>query len=375
MTPSFQRWIFYINLPFIGIAFPFVFIFLTLHFKPTGLLNQLKRVDYIGTVLFICSTTSVLIPITWGGVSYAWSSWRTLVPLILGICGEVVFVAYEYFFAKEPLIRLRVFGNRTSSIAFLNDTIHGMILWCLLYYLPLYYEAVKNENEIITGISVFPETFTVAPVAVVTGITITKSGRYRWAIWAGWALTCLGMGLLYLMDVHTTTVQWIFLNLVSGIGIGLLFPSMAFAVQASSLNEDQAFAVTMFSFFRSFGQAIGVAVGGTIFQNQIAKKLMAYPLLAPNAASYSSDAAALVQVIKSMADDPSQQMQHADLVQAYADALKVVWIVMCALAAFAGLTSFLIKGLDINAPLNTEQGFSEQKRGRDPEKDEDAASR
>ena len=177
------------------------------------------------------------------------------------------------------------------------------------------------------------------------------------------------------MDVHTTTVQWIFLNLVSGIGIGLLFPSMAFAVQASSLNEDQAFAVTMFSFFRSFGQAIGVAVGGTIFQNQIAKKLMAYPLLAPNAASYSSDAAALVQVIKSMADDPSQQMQHADLVQAYADALKVVWIVMCALAAFAGLTSFLIKGLDINAPLNTEQGFSEQKRGRDPEKDEDAASR
>ena len=333
-------------------------------------MNQLKRVDYVGTVLFIGSTTSVLIPITWGGVSYAWSSWRTLVPLFIGVCGEIAFVAWEYFFAKEPLIRLRLFSNRTSSIAFLNDTIHGMILWTLLYYLPLYYEAVKNENEIITGISVFPETFTVAPVAVATGIAITKTGRYRWAIWSGWALTCLGMGLLYLLDVHTTTVQWIFLNLVSGIGMGLLFPSMAFAVQASSLSEDQAFAVTMFSFFRSFGQAIGVAVGGTIFQNQIAKKLMAYPLLAPNAASYSSDAAALVQVIKSMVGDPAQKMQHADLIQAYADALKVVWVVMCALAAFAGLTSFWIKGLDMNAPLSTEQGFTEPKKAADPEKEE-----
>ena len=46
---------------------------------------------------------------------------------------------------------------------------------------------------------------------------------------------------------------------------------------------------------------------------------------------------------------------------------------MCALAAFAGLTSLLIKGLDINAPLNTEQGFTEPKKVKDPEKEEDGA--
>ena len=327
---------------------------------------KLRRVDWVGSVLFIGSTTSLLIPITWGGVSYAWSSWRTLFPLIVGIVGLVAFVAYEYFVATEPLIRLDIFSNRTAAAAYFQTLIHGVILWCLLYYEPLYYEAVKDMSPILTGVSLFPETFTVAPAAMVTGIIITKTGRYRWAIWSGWVLTTLGSGILYLMDVDTTTVQWVFLNLVPGLGMGILFPSMTFAVQASQRNENLAFAVAMFSFFRSFGQSIGVAIGGTIFQNQIKKKLLAYPLLAPMAGEYSKDAASLVQIIKAMSSE--QATQKAQLIQAYADSLKIVYIVMCALAAVALASSFLIRGLDVNQPLNTEQGFANETK-RDEEKD------
>lgn len=76
---SAQRWIFYINFPFAGIALVIVPVTLTLAFKRTQLSEKLRRVDWIGSVLFIGSTTSFLIPVTWGGVSYAWDSWRTLV--------------------------------------------------------------------------------------------------------------------------------------------------------------------------------------------------------------------------------------------------------------------------------------------------------
>ncbi|KAG8527144.1 uncharacterized protein KY384_008573 [Bacidia gigantensis] len=362
------RWIFYINLPFIGIGVPFVYFFLKLNFIPQSMLTQLRRVDWVGSFLFIASSTSFLIPITWGGVNYAWDSWRVLVPLLLGVAGLAGFIAYEAYVAKEPLIRLGIFTNRTSAAAYFSTTIHGIILWCLLYYEPLYYEAVKSFSPVLTGVALFPETFTVAPIAVVTGIAITKTGRYRWAIWIGWLLTILGLGVLYLMDVDTTTAQWIFLNLVCGLGMGMLFPSVAFAVQGASKNEDLAFAVAMFSFFRAFGQSIGVAIGGTIFQNQIAKKIAKYPVLAPMAKEYSSDAATLVQVIKGMRGVPEQAEQYRDLVQAYADALKIVWIIMCALAAVAGASSLVIKGLGLDRPLNTEQGFSEKREG-DEEKD------
>lgn len=320
--------------------------------------------DWFGSFLFIASTTSFLIPITWGGVSYAWTSWRTLVPLCLGIAGLITFVAYEEVVAAEPLIRLVIFKNRTSAVSYISTVIHGMILWSLLYYLPLYYEAVKGFSPIVSGVALFPETFTVAPASVIVGILITVTGRYRWAIWSGWVLTVLGTGLLYLLEVHTSTVAWIFLNLVGGLGMGMLFPSMAFAIQASQTNEDLAFAVAMFSFFRAFGQAIGVAVGGTVFQNQMKMKLMAYPALASKAEEYSKDASSLVQVIKAMKDGVVKE----DLQHAYADSLKVVWATMCGLAAAGLIVSLWTRGLDMNKPLETEQGFIEEKKRRDEER-------
>ncbi len=274
-------------------------------------------------------------------------------PLILGTCGLIGFVFYEEYVATEPLIRLVVFKNRTAAVTYVGTFLQGMILWAQLYYLPLYYEAVKGQRPIIAGISVFPETFTVAPAAVVVGIIITKTGRYRWAIWGGWVLSILGTGLLYLLDVHTSTVQWIFLNLVSGLGLGMLFPSMAFAIQASSTNADLAFAIAMFAFFRAFGQAVGVAIGGTIFQNQMKVKLLAYPGLATKADQYSRDATSLVRIIKET-QDATLKLQ---LQQSYADSLKIIWVTLCGLCALGFLLSLWTKGLDLNKPLETEQGM------------------
>ena len=337
---------------------------LVLAFRVTSLADKLRRVDWIGSVLFIGSTTSFLIPISWGGVSYAWDSWRVLVPLITGIIGLAIFILFEEYVANEPLIRLDVFKNRTAAASYFETTLHGMILWCLLYYMPLYYEAVKGETPIMAGISLFPATFTVAPAAMVTGIVITKTGRYRWGIWSGWILTTFGSGILYLLDVNTTTVQWVFLNLVSGLGMGIVFPSVAFALQAATTNKDLAFAVALFSFFRAFGQAIGVAVGGVVFQNQLKKKLLNYPLLAPMANAYSSDASGLVQIIKEMQHGPAR----TQLIQSYADSLKSIWVVMTALAGVALLSSFLIKGFELDRALETEQGFKVAKRNADEEK-------
>ncbi|KAL9598908.1 MAG: hypothetical protein Q9219_004173 [cf. Caloplaca sp. 3 TL-2023] len=358
------RWIFWINLPFVAIALVFVPLFLRLAFKASHFTTQLARVDWFGSFLFIASTTSFLIPVTWGGVSYSWTSWHTLVPLCLGIAGLITFAAYEEVVAAEPLIRLVIFKNQTSAVSYISTVIHGMILWSLLYYLPLYYEAVKGFSPVISGVALFPQTFTVAPASMIVGILITVTGRYRWAIWSGWVLTVVGTGLLYLLDVHTSTVAWIFLNLVGGLGMGMLFPSMAFAIQASQKNKDLAFAVAMFSFFRAFGQALGVAVGGTVFQNQMKTKLLAYPPLASKAHEYSKDASRLVQIIRGMKDDVVKE----DLQHAYADSLKIVWMTMCGLAGVGLILSLWTKGLDMNKPLETEQPFIDQKKNNDEEK-------
>lgn len=142
-------------------------LFLKLNYQTSSFLAKLRRVDWIGMVLFLGSTTGFLIPITWGGVQYPWDSWRTLVPLLICAVGMVVFVIHQEYWAPEPLIRTSVFKNTTAAVTYAETVIHGIILWSVLYYLPLYYEAVKGLSPIMSGVALFPQTFTVAPAAMV----------------------------------------------------------------------------------------------------------------------------------------------------------------------------------------------------------------
>ena len=217
---------------------------------------------------------------------------------------------------------------------------------------------MKGYTPIVAGVALFPATFTVAPMAVITGITITKTNSYIWMIRTGWTVATLGLGLLILMDVGTSIPKFIFLNLVPGIGLGILFPALQFQLQAASTSEDMAFTVAMFTFFRSFGQALGVAIGGVIFQNQMVKKLKKYPRYAAQASELAKDAAALVQTIKKTPVGSDK----LDLQTAYTDSLRTVYIFICALAGVALFTTLFIKAYDINVALETEQGLVEKKK-------------
>lgn len=294
---------------------------------------------------------------------YSWSNWRTLLPFWVGVIGMTLFVYYENKCAKEPLIRFSIFSNTTSTLVYIQAFIHGIVLWCLLYYGPFFFEGVLGFSPMLSGVGMFPETFTIAPVAGVVGVLVSILGTYRWALWAGWALTCIGFGLLYIEDGHTPTLIWISLNIVPGLGMGMLFTSMAMAVFAASKPVDVAYAASFFTFTRTFGNCVGVAVGGAIFQNQIKINLKDYPLLTAMADQYSENSAALVEIIKIMPKSPMRDQ----LIQSYADSLKVVWATMSALSGIAFLCNFGIKAYTLKQALLTEQGFLNRRKVHDIE--------
>ncbi|CEJ57424.1 hypothetical protein PMG11_06118 [Penicillium brasilianum] len=343
------RWIFYINFPFIGIGAILLSCsggFLTAQGAFTV---QVRKIDFIGIALFIPSSASFLIPLTWGGVLYAWDSWHTLAPLIIGSVGLCVFAIYEWRIARLPMIPPAIFQNRTALISFGGYAVVGLLVWCCLYFLPLYYEAVKGFKPIMAGIALFPETFTVAPSGVIIGLLISRTGRYYWAICIGWCLSAIGTGLLCLLDTDTGTIAWIFLNIVPGVGIGMVLPSVALAVQASAATETMAIAVATSTSFRGFGQSIGVAIGGVIFQNRMKSNLLQYPALQALADKYSGDAASAVEVLRGMHDTHVKE----DLKQAYADSLKMVWAFCCGISVLMFFTSLFTKPYSLDRGLDT----------------------
>ena len=69
---------------------------------PTGtILQKLAKLDWIGNLLFVTSSTIIILGLTWGGDAYAWDSAAVLVPLILGVALMGLFFTYEAKGAKS----------------------------------------------------------------------------------------------------------------------------------------------------------------------------------------------------------------------------------------------------------------------------------
>ncbi|KAI8255549.1 Efflux pump FUS6 [Colletotrichum sp. SAR11_239] len=366
-------WIFWINLPIIAVGVVMIFFFLKQAKIPGDIAGKLARFDWLGSFLFTAGSTSFLFGISTGGVMYEWKSFRSLLPLVLGVFILVAFGVWELRFAKEPMIDKGIFNNWTMVANYIMTVFHGMILWSLLYFLSkkspyallplscfntdgsavLYYQAVKSYSLVVSAVAALPETLTVAPAAMAVGLVAGITGRYRWSIWSGWVITTLGAGLLCLMKPGTTVPAWIWLNIPIGLGTGMLFPAMAPSIQAACEPALNGQAAAFYSFLRTFGQSLGVAVSGVIFQNAFREKLAAVPDLAHLADEYSRDATIVVEIIKQMPRDAVR----AELVEAYCDALRAIWISLIAFSGFCMVLSLTIKRYSLDQEHVTEQGL------------------
>ncbi|KAH7010926.1 major facilitator superfamily protein [Macrophomina phaseolina] len=346
------RWLFWINIPFAAISLVMVPIFLRLNRTPGSVVEKLRRVDWFGSAFFVGATTCFLMPITWGGVQYAWDSWRTLFPLILGVAAILGFCLYERY-PTEPIIQLSLLRDYNMAFSLFAAVINAAIVYGALYFLPLYFEAVQNYNPILSGVALFPATFTVAPMSIVAGIIISKTGDFRVVTWLGWIAATIGLGVMVLLDVSTSVAQWFFMTFTMGIGLGLLYTSLAIINQAATPSDEaMSFAISLFIFARCLGQCLGVAMSGSIFQNRMRENLL-HTSLADRAAEYSRDASSIVAALRQMPDDQAK----ADLIQAYADSLKIVWAVFCALSGVATLASFFVKKASLDREHQTKQGL------------------
>lgn len=126
-------------MPFVGPALPLAVLFMHLRPIDQDLKTKLRRLDWVGMFLFAVGAACVSLPISWADTLFPWSSWRTLVPLILGI---VAFVAFGFYEAHpyQPMLPYSLFRNRTAIVSIIGGSIHGLILFSFLLYLPLFFQ-------------------------------------------------------------------------------------------------------------------------------------------------------------------------------------------------------------------------------------------
>ncbi|KXX82064.1 hypothetical protein MMYC01_200939 [Madurella mycetomatis] len=346
------QWIFYVNFPFCALGFlavPIAFRRLKLQNQP-AFTTALRRVDWVGSFLFISGTSSFLLGLTWGGVQYSWDSHQTWLPILLGGLAILASLVYEAYLPSVPFIRLSVFGDVSARLVFLLGILGGFELYTHLYYLPFYIIAVKGLSTTLTGVYIMATTLLTVPVSVVTGVLMTRLGSFRWAIRLGFACLAVSNGVLLLANQYRSLVAHLFLILTISFGHGLIVLSLSIATQAIAKVRDTAHAVSMFTFLRQFGICLGVAVGGAVFENVLLRALERRGLTHDVALGIARNAASFTGPLNALPEGP----QKTTFLDAYVEGFHAIFYLLLALAAFSLFLSLFIKHHDMNKQLASE---------------------
>lgn len=228
-----------------------------------------------------------------------------------------------------------------------------------LYYLPMYLQSVQAYGPTLSGVGLVPIIGGLIPTSVIVGRLMTKFGSYRWAIWSGWATIIVSTALLIILSDSTPTYGWILLFLTIGPSHGLVLTSLNFALQALADERDGAYAAAMYTFMRTFGMCLGVAIGGVVIQNRLLVHLVARGL----DEHVAKEAEAFIVVMNAMSNSPILSSYRV----AYAETFRNLFEVLLGIAVLAGVASIFIKHASMDRVLDSEHVFNEQeKKTSDP---------
>ncbi|KAJ5777289.1 hypothetical protein N7520_000535 [Penicillium odoratum] len=320
-APKIWRWVFYMNLPLCGVILPLVLKLMKLKGRTRSWGEEVAQLDYVGILMFLMSTSALLLGITWGGIQFSWSSWQTLFPVCGGIAGLLSAICWERFAAKRPFLLISLFTRLSTASSFRLTNLAFCLaqMSCELYYLAVYFEGVRGLSARMAGLALIPITITVFFGNVVTGSIIHRTGYFRWALWAGWVVTVVSTGLLITFDMHTPIYACILVLLIIGIGHGILVMCLNFSIQSLADTEHAGHAISMCTFLRASGMCCGIAVGSAVLQNELHIYL--------GSSSQSTSQSALMDI--------SALARHPGLSVAFAGAFNKISEVMTGISASA----------------------------------------
>ena len=362
------RWVFYITLPFSGVALVWMAVFLKLKHRRTATWRQaLKQMDLGGNLLFIGSITAILLGLLMGGVTFPWSSGNVVAPLVLGFVGWAVFHLYESRL-EEPTVPQRLFANRNAAVGFFLTFETGIFLASSAYFLPLYFQALKGASPLISGVDTLPLNAFMMPAAVISGGIMAKTGFCRPIHGTAWGFFALAFGLLTTLNTHSHTVEWVFYQLFLAIGLGASFVTILPAIQSTLAESDVAVSTGTFSFVRSFGIIWGTAIPSTIFNSQINANL--HMISDPSIRTVLANGGAYEFAAGGSSLGSLPPAVHAQVVALYTTALKPVWQVMLAFSLLGFVVVLCQKPIELRNELDTEFGIdsAREKEAKDATK-------
>ncbi|KAL4786911.1 major facilitator superfamily domain-containing protein [Aspergillus varians] len=272
------RWCFYINLPCAALIYPALYVIRirdgrTADAKVQSVTTSLRQLDFPGFALFTVATIQLLFALNWAGTSYAWNS-ATIIGLLCGAGGTfIIFFAWESYVGPGAMIPLSLVRQRTIWTSCLNYALLVGSTLCCTYYLPIYFQAVRDFSPTKSGVGLLPSIIPAILFSMIAGLLV---GHYLPFAVASGAIHTVGTALLITLAPTTASKNWISFQVIQGIGRGLGMSMPLLAVQLSTPQELNPIATGLIVLAQSFGGTIFLSICQVVFSQVLERGLERY---------------------------------------------------------------------------------------------------
>ncbi|MEP6640075.1 MAG: MDR family MFS transporter [Chloroflexota bacterium] len=269
------HWIFYVNIPIGLVSLYFIWRLLPVVKNP----RATRSFDILGGAIFTVAISFLLLGLTLKGqlnsTTHALNDWTepTVGGFILAaLIGIVVFVLAEAR-AKEPIIPLHLFRNRTYTASMISTFFASFAFFGAIIFLPRWFQFVQGFSPTWSGLAALPLMVGLIGSSIASGQIVARTGRYKWLIVG--AIVTMGVATLLMTQLRADTplpIVWLWM-FIAGVGVGPTFAVFTIVVQNAVPFHELGVATSNMTFFRQIGGTVALAIVGTIFATEFKDQL------------------------------------------------------------------------------------------------------
>ena len=256
------RWIFFVNVP-VGLL-AFVAALRTL---PHGEREPTDPLDIRGLVLMATGLPLLTYGLAEIGATGSFTALRAILPLLAGLALVTVF-AMHALRARRPLLDLRLYRRPTFAAASLAMFCLGGALFGSMILMPLYWQQIRLESVVDTGLLTAPLGLGMALVLPLAGRLADRFGGGPLALF-GVAVTTVATIPFGFIGDHTSIVDLSLAMFVRGLGVGFAFMPAMSAAYASLEATELSDATPQLNMVQRIGGSIGTAILAVVLQRSL----------------------------------------------------------------------------------------------------------
>lgn len=249
------RWLFLINLPMGALA-----AVLAVWMLPgTAPRRRGERLDLPGLGLLSGALVAILYGLSHAGADRGFGGAGVLLPVLVGIGLLVGFGVRGSSRGARAIIDVNLLRNRFFAAALANTFLLSVVMYGTLLLLPLYYQLVRGEGALRTGLLLMPLGLGAATSIPICARLTDRFGP-RLPMLAG--LGCTGAGLLALTQIGAGTAYpmltaALYLN---GMGVGAMMTPNMVAAYVTLPAAQVPRASSAYAIVRQVGASFGTAL-------------------------------------------------------------------------------------------------------------------